>query len=131
MTVRILIIDDSQLIRKLLREYLQTHTGWEVCGEAENGQQALELAEKLKPNLIVLDLSMPVMNGLQAAPMLRKSLPSSPIVMFTSYKTDHLHELALAAGVTAVVQKPNLAVLVSSIQSLFPDQSSELRTFTA
>jgi DNA-binding NarL/FixJ family response regulator len=131
MTVRILIVDDSELIRKVLREELRAHTGWEVCGEAGDGRQGVEFAAQLKPDLIVLDLSMPVMNGLEAASILRKSLPSTPIVMFTSYKTDHLAVQALEAGVTMLIQKPDLALLVRTIRSLFPEKSGKLRDVVA
>ncbi len=132
MTLRILIVDDSAPIRKLVREELDAHTGWAVYGEAENGQQAIEKAGQLKPDLIVLDLSMPVMNGLQATFELKKLLPSTPIVMFTSFKTDYLRDQALKAGVTVVIEKSNsLVVLVNAIQSLFPEQSSGLRNIIA
>jgi len=128
MTLRILIVDDSSLIRKLVREELLTHLGWEVSGEAENGLQATQIAEELKPDLILLDLSMPVMNGLQAAPVLKQLLPATPIVMFTSFQTDYLRDQALKAGVARVIDKSNsLAPLVRAIQSLFPEQPSELR----
>jgi DNA-binding NarL/FixJ family response regulator len=132
MNLRILIVDDSAAVRRLIREEIDAHTGWAVYGEAENGQQAIEKAEELKPDLIVLDLSMPVMNGLQAAPTLRKLLPSTPIVMFTSFKTNHLRDQALKAGVTVMIEKSNsLTVLVNTIQSLFPEQSSGLGNIIA
>jgi DNA-binding NarL/FixJ family response regulator len=131
-SVRILLVDDSKPIRKLVRVELETHKDWEVCGEAENGQQAIEKAEQLKPDLIVLDLSMPVMNGLQAAPALKKLLPATLIVMFTSFKTDHLHEQALKGGIAVVIDKSNpLAVLVSTIESLLLKQSNKLRNLIA
>jgi CheY-like chemotaxis protein len=131
MFVRILIVDDSHIIRELLRKQLETHAGWEVCGESANGQEAIELADGLKPDLIVLDLSMPVMNGLQAAPVLKKMLPSTPIVMFTAFETDNLRELALAAGVTVLVNKSKPAALLDAIQSLFPRHESKLRNSIA
>ena len=76
-----------------------------VCSESENGEQAVAEAEQLKPDLIVLDYSMPVMNGLQAAPLLKKMLPNTPIIMFTMFATEVVSEDALAAGVTAVFSK--------------------------
>jgi DNA-binding NarL/FixJ family response regulator len=131
MFVRILIVDDSHVIRESLRKQLEAHAGWEVCGESVNGQQAIEMADGLKPNLIVLDLSMPVMNGLQAAPVLKKLLPSTPIVMFTAFETDNLRELALAAGVTVLINKSKPAALFDTIRSLFPGQESKLRNSIA
>jgi DNA-binding NarL/FixJ family response regulator len=132
MTVRILIVDDSAPLRKIMHKELDAHTGWAVSGEAENGQQAIEKAEQLKPDLIVLDLSMPIMNGLQAAPALKKILPSTPIVMFTSFHTNFLKDQALKAGIAVVVQKSSsMGVLVDAIQTLFPEPSSGLREVLA
>ena len=75
------------------------------CSEAENGAEALAAVEKSKPDLIVLDLSMPVMNGLQAAPLLRKKVPQAPILMYTMHVTKELAHLATEVGVSAVVSK--------------------------
>ena len=93
--------------------------GWEVCGEAENGREAIEKARELKPDLIVLDLSMPIMNGLEAAPVLRQMLPPVPIILFTLYANKFLEQEAFSAGVTAVVSKDaNLKTLVSQAGEL-------------
>jgi DNA-binding NarL/FixJ family response regulator len=73
--------------------------------EAENGAQGLELAERLQPNLIVLDFSMPVMNGLEAAPLFKKKFPETPIIMFTMFVNDSFAKVAVAAGVTEVISK--------------------------
>ena len=80
-------------------------SGFDVCGEAENGALAVEQADQLQPDLVLLDLSMPVMNGLQAAPLLRKRLPMVPILLFTLYSDRSLEKAALAAGVTSVLSK--------------------------
>jgi CheY-like chemotaxis protein len=100
----ILIVDDSSTIRHLLRTAFENISGWEV-GEAVNGREAIDKARELNPDLIVLDLSMPVMNGLQAAPVLRRMLPTVPIILFTLYGSKFLEREALSAGVTAVVSK--------------------------
>jgi two-component system nitrate/nitrite response regulator NarL len=78
----VLIVDDSPIVRRTLCSALQSD-GFAVCEEANDGQEAIDLAEKLSPDLIILDLSMPVMNGLQAAPVLRKLVPKSPIILYT------------------------------------------------
>lgn len=115
----ILIVDDSPAIRRSLRTLLGRHGGWEVCGEAENGREGVDKALQLHPDLIVLDLSMPVMNGLQAARELQRLMPSLPILMFTNYSDSQVEREALASGVTAVKSKmESVESLVGSIQSL-------------
>ena len=125
MSLCILIVDDSSLIRQTVREALEEQPDWLVCGEAENGRQAIEKAQQLKPDLIILDLSMPIMNGLEAAQVLKKLMPAVPLVMFTSFKTNHLHQQALAAGVNTLIMKSDsesLVALVNSIRSLLVKQ---------
>jgi DNA-binding NarL/FixJ family response regulator len=121
---RILIVDDSPVIRKRLRELLEQQTGWEVCGEAANGREGIEKAQELKPDVIVLDLSMPVMNGIEAARELTRLLPSVPLLMCTDFETAHLRRKALSAGVRTVVSKSELlGDLVTSIQDLLESAS--------
>jgi CheY-like chemotaxis protein len=100
----ILLVDDNAEIRRMLRTVFD-HPGWEVCGEAVNGRDAIDKARDSKPDLIVLDLSMPVMNGLEAAPELRRMMPSVPIILFTLHHNKFLEERASSVGVTAVVSK--------------------------
>jgi CheY-like chemotaxis protein len=99
----VLLVDDHEVVRSALRRSFES-AGF-ICCEAENGAKAVEQAEQLLPDLIVLDLAMPLMNGLQAAPLLRKKLPQTPIIMFTMYVTDALVQIAIAAGITVVVSK--------------------------
>src|SRR5271155_3206576 len=99
MPPRILIVDDSFLMRNLLRQCFESEPGWQVSGEACNGQEGIEKAREVHPNFIVLDLSMPVMNGLEAAKILAKVMPAVPVVMFTSFTTSNLESEALAAGI--------------------------------
>jgi DNA-binding NarL/FixJ family response regulator len=107
----IFIVDDNAVVRRCLRGIFENE-GWEICGEAENGHDAIEKAPRLHPDLIILDLSMPVMNGVEAAPRLRKMLPEVPIVMFSIHGGALEHE-ALSAGVAAVVSKTdNMKTLV-------------------
>jgi len=116
---RLLIVDDSPIIRKMLRETFELQEGWEVCGEAVDGREGVEKAQQLKADLIVLDLSMPVMNGLEAARELSRLLPSVPVLFYTNYETPQLKQEALSAGVRAVVSKSeSVRALVSSIQDL-------------
>ena len=119
MPPRILIVDDSPLIRKRVRNCIEAQVGWMVCAEAENGREAVQLAQQCHPNLIVMDLSMPVMNGLEAAKVLRKLMPSVPLIMFTFFSTSNLERQAFEAGYRKVILKTErLEELVSSIRSL-------------
>jgi CheY-like chemotaxis protein len=118
MLPRILIADDSSLIRNLLRKSLESVPGWKVCAEAVNGVEAIELAQRIHPDLIVLDLSMPVMNGLQAAKELSKLMPAVPKIMFTSFITQHLEQEAYASGVVRVISKDDpINTLISAVKS--------------
>jgi len=83
MPFKILIVDDSSSIRSLLRFFIEHNTDWQVCGEAENGQVAVEKVRELKPHAVILDLSMPVMNGLEAAREITRIAPNVQMVMFT------------------------------------------------
>ena len=75
MALRILVCDDHDIIRRGLKQLLTAHAGWEVCGEAKTGREAVTMAEQLKPDIVVMDLSMPDLNGLEAARRVRKALP--------------------------------------------------------
>jgi CheY-like chemotaxis protein len=116
----ILIVDDSAVVRRTLRSCFEQNTEWTVCGEAVNGQDAIEKAQQLRPDLIILDLSMPVMNGLDAARALKRVSPSVELLMFTSFKYPQLEREAVAAGCTAVIAKSELELLFSSVQRLLP-----------
>jgi CheY-like chemotaxis protein len=113
----VLLVDDHELVRSLLRKSFES-AGF-VCGEAENGAHAVEQVEQLMPDLIVLDLSMPVMNGLEAAPLLKKKLPGTPIILFTMHTFEGLTQVAAAAGIAAVVSKQRtMAEVLAKAHSL-------------
>ena len=115
---RVLIVDDHLAMRRAVTRVLQSQSNVEVCGEAENGRVAIEQARRLKPDLIVLDLSMPIMNGLEAARILRRMMPDVPILMYTSFATSNLAEEALAAGVSRVSTKSSPPALIEDLQIL-------------
>ena len=115
---RVLIVDDHLAMRRAVTRVLQSQSNVEVCGEAENGRVAIEQAQRLKPDLIVLDLSMPIMNGLEAARILRRMMPDVPILMYTSFATSNLAEEALAAGVSRVSTKSSPPALIEDLQIL-------------
>jgi DNA-binding NarL/FixJ family response regulator len=101
----VLIVDDNAVVRAPLRRLLESHPEFEVSGEAENGQDAIDKAELLKPDLIILDLAMPIMNGFEAAAILSKMLPQVRLILFTAHDGNQVQRLAQAAGINAVVAK--------------------------
>jgi DNA-binding NarL/FixJ family response regulator len=118
MSKSILIVDDDKLVRRVLRSFVESRTHFDVCGEAVNGIDAIEKARTLHPDLIVMDLSMPVMNGLEAGAVLKAMLPKVPIVMYTVHDTAAMKLQALAVGVRAVVQKHDMDGLTGHLQEL-------------
>ncbi len=117
-TKNILLVDDSELIRLATRHFLESQPGFKVCGEAVDGFDALEKASHLNPDLIILDIAMPRMNGLQTARELRARMYKVPIILFTWYADAVQPEDAAAAGISAVISKSNPAALQSHIKSL-------------
>jgi DNA-binding NarL/FixJ family response regulator len=105
MPFKILIVDDSSSIRNLLRFFIEHNTDWQVCGEAENGQVAVEKVRELKPHAVILDLSMPVMNGLEAAREITRIAPNVHMVMFTMHTSEQLRKDAQAVGIKDVISK--------------------------
>ena len=103
----ILIADDSASVRSVIREFLKELPGIEICGEAINGLDAVEKAKKLRPSLILLDLSMPRMNGAEVASILKKTMPKILIVLFTMQSNKIGKALTSAIGVDAVLSKPD------------------------
>ncbi len=117
--MKILIADDHELVRKGLRTVLENQPGWTVCGEAVNGRQAVELATQLEPDVIVLDVSMPELNGLEATRQIRKSLPKAEVLILTMHESDQLVSEVLAAGAHGYILKADTSrLLVSAIESL-------------
>jgi DNA-binding NarL/FixJ family response regulator len=118
----ILIVDDHAHIRKALCTYFTTETEFSICGQAEDGLQAIEMAERLKPDLIILDVNMPRMNGVVAARRLKDIVPETPIVMLTLHP-DTLANMDLKElGVSAVLSKTaDLSLLAEHVMRLIPE----------
>jgi chemotaxis response regulator CheB len=112
MKVRILVVDDNAVGRDGLSLLLQEHADWEVCGEAADGIEAIEKYWQLRPDLLVLDVSMPRMNGLDAAREILKLSPNTLILLYTSYITAQLIDVAHKAGICGTVSKNALHLVV-------------------
>ena len=112
---RILIADDNPVVRTALRHLLESIDSWEII-DAENGQQALAKAQELQPDLIILDLVMPVMDGLTAAREISKLLPETPLVMHTLHWSPQLEVEAQKVGVRKLIPKTDSKALVSAVQ---------------
>jgi DNA-binding NarL/FixJ family response regulator len=103
--LRILLADDHDVVRRGLRDLLVTHEGWQICGEAVNGREAVEMAISLRPNIAILDLGMPQLNGLEATRQIRKAAPATEILIFTMHESEQLIREVLAAGARGYVLK--------------------------
>lgn len=124
MAIRILIADDDVSIRRLLRRLLEERADWNVCGEATNGQEAIEQAEKLKPDIAVLDLAMPCMNGLEAARKISKMIPRTAMLLLTVQEvSSQLIREARSAGFQGAVSKGTGAEVVKGIEALLGKQT--------
>jgi DNA-binding NarL/FixJ family response regulator len=118
-TKSILVVDDNAVIRRSLRHILESIEGWRVIGEAVDGRDAIEKARELKPDLIVLDLAMPVMNGLEAARELNHIMPEVPLLMYSAFADKFMEKQAFAVGVKAVISKASdMETLVSQARTL-------------
>lgn len=117
--VRILIADDHDVVRRGLRDQLSQHDGWEVCGEATNGREAVKMALKLAPDVAVLDLSMPELNGLEATRQIRHDLPHTEVLIFTMHESEQLIREVLSAGARGYVLKSDAGrQLISAVEAL-------------
>jgi DNA-binding NarL/FixJ family response regulator len=114
----VLIADDNPMIRKMLGQMFETEEHYDLCAEASDGQEAIALAIQHKPDIIVLDFSMPIMSGLQAARKLKELMPHVPIILFTQH--DETISKSIFANIDLVVSKANGAQLLDSIRSLVP-----------
>jgi DNA-binding NarL/FixJ family response regulator len=116
---RILIADDHPEARRGARELLEAHAGWEVCGEAVNGMEAIEKAAALKPDIVIMDLSMPKMSGSAAARVIRSTAPDMPLLLFSLYAGDpQMSDGFRAAGFNGDLNKAAADLLIEAVQTL-------------
>jgi DNA-binding NarL/FixJ family response regulator len=116
---RILLADDHQVVRKGVRKTLEEYSEWQVCGEAADGREAVKLALELKPDIVVLDLTMPELNGIEATRKIKKSLPQTEVLIFTMHKSEEMILSAFEAGARGFVLKSRDELeLVEAIESV-------------
>src|SRR5258706_702809 len=119
MKLRILLADDHEIIRRGLCSLLQGHKGWEVCGEASDGREAIEMAKQLKPDVVILDIGMPYLNGLDATRQLLQHDQNFKVIVLTITDSDQVIREALNAGARGFVLKSDAARdLVSAVEAL-------------
>jgi DNA-binding NarL/FixJ family response regulator len=123
MPTRILIVDDDAAIRRLLRRILEEHTDWQVCGEAANGRDAIHKTEQLSPDVVVIDLAMPQMNGLQAGREIFKSLHLPMLLLTVQEVSAELVREARSAGFQGALSKSRGTEVVDGIETLLRHQS--------
>jgi len=115
----VLVVDDNASIRQALCRVFTSEAEFDLCGEAENGRDAIEKAQALHPDLIVMDLSMPVMNGIDAARTLKTLMPMVPVIIFSEYSDVFSEQEARSAGISALVSKSeHVSVLVDRVRAL-------------
>jgi DNA-binding NarL/FixJ family response regulator len=118
-TVKILIADDHEVMRHGVRNLLTAQSGWEICGEAASGREALQMIEAHEPQVAILDLSMPGLNGMDAARQVRKSLPDTKIIIFTMHETEDLVREVFRSGAHGYVLKSDAGThLVAAVQAV-------------
>lgn len=117
-SMRILVADDNDLMRSGMCSLLRSHAGWIVCGEAENGADAIQKAIALEPDVILLDVSMPQLNGFEAARFIHQRMPGSKILVVTEHDAKTLEKLPPQPGVCGYVMKSRLHFdLISAVEA--------------
>lgn len=115
----VLVVDDNPAVRKLICELFTRELDFSICGEAQDGREALRKAQELRPDLIVTDLSMPLMNGLEEIAGLRQIMPAVPIILYSAHMDRFVEKEGFDAGASGVVAKPDVvAKLIATARSL-------------
>jgi len=119
MSLRILVVDDHAVVRRGVRSLLESHKGWEVCGEATTGRDAVEQSRRLRPDVVVMDLSLPGLNGLDATRQILKDAPDTEVLVLTMHRSEELARDVLQAGARGYVLKSDAdANLIMAVDSL-------------
>jgi len=129
---RVLIADDHALVRRGLRTLLESQPDWAVCGEASNGQEAVEKAKELRPEVVLMDISMPVLNGLEATRQIREALPETEVLVLTMHESREMISAARQAGaggyvVKSVLERDLIEVMrtIHRHEPCFPDEKGD------
>ena len=121
----VLIVDDNPVVRRALCELFTREEDFDVCGEAENGREAVKIARELHPDLIVTDLSMPVMNGLEETGLLKQLMPAVPVIIYTAHSDPFVEKEARSAGADAVISKVEAVnTLIATARTLFDQMAA-------
>lgn len=117
--LRILVVDDHEVFRRELRALLEAHPGWKVVGEAANGRDAAEMVKQLEPDVVVMDISMPEMNGLEATRSILETAPQTEVLILTMHKSEQMMREAVKAGARGYVLKSDASRdLVRAVEAL-------------
>lgn len=116
--MRVLLVDDDPNIRRMLRRLFEQRTTFNIVGEADNGATAVEEANKLRPDVIVMDVNMPIMDGIEATIQIKKFLSETHVLAFTSTRSDEIHRRLRDAGVSGIIGKSELGKLIYSLSHL-------------
>jgi len=123
--LKILIADDSEVLRKSLRSFLESHPGWKVCGEAVDGRDAVEKAAALQPDVILLDISMPNLDGFEAARRIHQNRPDAQIIFVTQHDSHEMAVRATQAGARCYISKSHIIrELIPAVEAAARQQPS-------
>jgi DNA-binding NarL/FixJ family response regulator len=126
--MRVLIADDNTVVRDSIKVVIESHSGWFVCGTATNGAEAIRLADELRPDFVVLDLAMPVMDGFHAAARISADHPEIPIIMVTQFSSTTLRNEAQKQGISEIVDKGEVYQHLVRTMAEIATKSSQGRT---
>jgi two-component system, NarL family, nitrate/nitrite response regulator NarL len=118
---RILIADDNDAVRQMIRSLVESREDFQVCGEAADGMEAIDKAKQLKPDLVILDITMPRVDGFEAARVIRKFFPDIRILIFSVHKANQLMKELLETGVNGAIDKSESHMLLQAIDTVLRD----------
>jgi len=118
-TLRIMIADDHDLVRRGLKMLLEAHPGWKVCAEAHSGREAVEMAEEIRPDIAIMDISMPELNGIEAARKIKKISPNTEMLILSMHHTDQLVREIIETGAKGyIIKSDSDRSLVAAVEAL-------------